>query len=149
VPDLEVFPARYEGVGTVVFHAGFASALGHLVVYSLALLVRARFVPSATAFAVPLNRLSRMLEPIVSHRGGMFVTLEGIGSGGAPSTLTWSLLAAQNHGPQIPCGAAIALVKKLARGEVLPPGARPCVGLLSVEEYLEPLRELDIREVPP
>jgi hypothetical protein len=149
VPDLDVFPARYAGVDTVTFHAGFASALGHLVVYSLALLVRARLLPSAAVFAAPLNRMSRILEAIVSHRGGMFVTLEGVGSDGAPSTLTWSLLAAQNHGPQIPCGAAIALVKKLARGERLPVGAAPCVGLLSVDEYLEPLRELDIREVLP
>jgi hypothetical protein len=65
------------------------------------------------------------------------------------SALTWSLLAAQNHGPQIPCGAAIALVQKLARGEALPVGAGPCVGLLSVEDYLAPLRELDVHEAPP
>jgi saccharopine dehydrogenase-like NADP-dependent oxidoreductase len=149
VPDLAVFPQRYAAVRTVTFHAGFASHLGHLVVWSLASLVRARLLPSAASFAVPLNRMSRILEPIVSHRGGMFVTLEGVDRDGAPLSLKWSLLAAQNHGPQIPCGAAIALVQKLASGERLPVGARPCVGLLSVEEYLAPLRDLDIREVPP
>jgi hypothetical protein len=149
VPDLEVFPARYPGVHTVTFHAGFASDLGHLVVYSLALLVRARVVPSALPCASPLNRMSRLLEPVVSHRGGMFVTLEGFGKDGRSSTLTWTLLAAQNHGPQIPCGAAIALVRKLAAGERLRIGASPCVGLLTVDEYLAPLRELDVREVPP
>ena len=149
VPDLEVFPARYRGVRTVTFHAGFASHLGHLVVYSAALLVRAGLLPSAAPLAVPLNRMSRLLEPIVSHRGGMFVTLEGLDEHGTSSSLTWSLLAAQNHGPQIPCGAAIALVQKLARGERLAVGAGPCVGLLSVDEYLGPLRELDVREVPP
>jgi hypothetical protein len=93
--------------------------------------------------------MSRILEPIFSHRGGMFVTLEGVDEHGTSSTLTWSLLAAQNHGPQIPCGAAIALVQKLAGGEPLPVGAGPCVGLLSVDEYLAPLRELDVREVLP
>jgi saccharopine dehydrogenase-like NADP-dependent oxidoreductase len=149
VPDLTVFPARYPGVSTVTFHAGFASNVGHLVVYSLALLVRARLLPSAVPFAGPLNRMSRLLEPVVSHRGGMFVTLEGIGRDGEPLTLTWSLLAAQNHGPQIPCGAAIALVHKLAGGARLPVGAMPCVGLLSVDEYLAPLRDLDLREVAP
>jgi saccharopine dehydrogenase-like NADP-dependent oxidoreductase len=149
VPDLEVFPRRYPGVRAVTFHAGFATDIGHLAVYSLALLVRARLLPSALRFASPLNRMSRLLEPIVSHRGGMFVTLEGLGKDGRPSTLTWSLLAAQNHGPQIPCGAAIALVRKLAAGERLPIGAGPCVGLLTVDEYLAPLRELDVREVPP
>jgi hypothetical protein len=93
--------------------------------------------------------MSRLLEPVVSHRGGMFVTLEGFGKDGRSSTLTWTLLAAQNHGPQIPCGAAIALVRKLAAGERLRIGASPCVGLLTVDEYLAPLRELDVREVPP
>jgi hypothetical protein len=58
-------------------------------------------------------------------------------------------LAAQNHGPQIPCGAAVALVRKLAGGGALPLGAMPCVGLLSVEEYLAPLADLDVREVMP
>jgi hypothetical protein len=93
--------------------------------------------------------MSHLVEPIVSRRSGMFVTLEGLGRDSRPLTLTWCLLAAQNHGPQVPCGAAIALVRKLASGEPLPVGARPCVGLLSVDEYLAPLRELDIREVHP
>jgi saccharopine dehydrogenase-like NADP-dependent oxidoreductase len=149
VPDLEVFPARYSGVRTVTFHAGYASYLGHLAIYLLALLVRARLCLSATPFARIANGMTRLFEPIVSHRSGMFVTLEGIGEDGKPSTLTWSLLAAQNHGPQVPCGAAIALVRRLAADESLPVGARPCVGLLSVAEYLAPLGELDVREVAP
>jgi short subunit dehydrogenase-like uncharacterized protein len=147
VPDLEVFPQRYAGVRTVTFHAGFASAIGHLAVYAIAAAVRAGLLTSGAPFAAPLNRLARVLEPLISHRGGMFVTLEGTGVDGAPLTLTWSLIAARNHGPQIPCGAAIALVRKLAAGQGLPHGAQPCVGLLSVEEYLAPLRELDIHEV--
>ncbi|HEX5047981.1 MAG TPA: saccharopine dehydrogenase NADP-binding domain-containing protein [Gammaproteobacteria bacterium] len=149
VPDLELFPQRYPGVRTVTFHAGYASTAGHLAVYAIAALVRAGIVSSGAPFAAPLNRLSRVLEPLVSHRGGMFVTLEGTGHDGRPLALTWHLLAAQNHGPHIPCGAAIALVRKLASGQSLPPGAVPCVGLLSIEAYLEPLRALDVREVAP
>ena len=149
VPDLAVFPALYPGLRTVTFHAGFASDVGHLVVYALAGFVRLGVLPSASPFARPLNRLARMIEPLVSHRGGMFVTLEGTGRDGKALSLTWNLLAAQNHGPQIPCGAAVALVRKLASGEALPPGVMPCVGLLSVEEYLAPLADLDVREVGP
>lgn len=149
VPDLDVLPARYATVRTVTFHAGFASNAGHLIVYALAGLVRGGLLNSALPLAGSLNRLARIIEPIVSHRGGMFVTLEGMGHEGEALSLTWNLLAAQNHGPQIPCGAAIALVRKLANGHVFPAGATPCVGLLSVEEYLAPLRELDVVEVPP
>ena len=59
----------------------------------------------------------------------------------------WNLLAGQNHGPYIPCGAAIALARKLASAMALPAGAMPCIGLLTVKEFLAPLRNLDIREV--
>jgi saccharopine dehydrogenase-like NADP-dependent oxidoreductase len=149
VPDLELFPRRYAPVRTVTFHAGFASDPGHLAVWVLAGAVRSGLVRSGAAFAEPLNRLSRVLEPIVSDKGGMFVTLEGAGHDGAPLTLTWNLIAAQNHGPQIPCAAATALVRKIAAGDALAVGATPCVGLLTVDEYLEPLRDLDVREVPP
>jgi saccharopine dehydrogenase-like NADP-dependent oxidoreductase len=149
VPDLALFPERYLSASTVTFQAGFASDLGHLCVWALAGLVRAGVFGSAAPFAAPLSRLSRLLEPIVSDKGGMFVTLEGQDPIGGALTLTWNLIAAQNHGPSIPCGAAIALARRWANGEHPPIGAMPCIGLLSVEEYLAPLRDLDIRELPP
>ena len=149
VPDLEVLPARYPSVRSVSFHAGFASDAGHFAVTALARLVRAGLLPSAAPFAAPLQRLSRVLERAISDRGGMFVELSGTDSAGVPLTLTWHLLAARNHGPHIPCGAAIALARKVARGERLPIGAMPCVGVLSVEEYLDALRGLDVTEVAP
>jgi saccharopine dehydrogenase-like NADP-dependent oxidoreductase len=147
VPDLELFPLRYAGVSSVSFQAGFASDIGHLVVWNLACMVKAGWLRSAAAFAGPLNRVSRWVEPFVSSNGAMFVTLEGVGHDGAPQQTTWYLLAGHNHGPHIPCGPAIALAHKLACGVALPAGAMPCTGLLTVEEILAPLRELDIREV--
>ena len=149
MPDLEVLPARYPSVRSVSFHAGFASDAGHFAVTTLARLVRAGLLPSAAPFAQPLQRISRVLERAISDRGGMFVELAGTDFAGAPLTLTWHLLAARNHGPNIPCGAAIALARKVARGERLPIGAMPCVGALSVEEYLDALRGLDVTEVAP
>ena len=147
VPDLELFPQRYPSVRTVSFHAGFANDPGQLAVWCLAGLVKAGALASVEAFAVPLNRISRWTEPLFSDKGGMFVALEGVGRDQNPLHITWNLLAGQNHGPHVPCGAAIALVRKLAGGTQLPAGAIPCMGLLTVEEYLEPLRGLDIREV--
>jgi hypothetical protein len=146
VPDLELFPERYPTVRTVTFQAGFASDLGHLVVWGLAGLVKGGILPDMTALARPLNRLSRWMEPIVSDKGGMFVTLEGEGPDGAPMRVDWNLIAEKNHGPYIPCGAAIALARKIGSGPSLPKGAMPCMGLLTVEEFLEPLRDLSISE---
>jgi hypothetical protein len=75
--------------------------------------------------------------------------MEGTGMDGVPLRLEWQLLAAQNHGPHIPCGAAIALANKLARGDSLPNGAMPCMGILTVQDYLDALKGLDVRELAP
>ena len=147
VPDLALFPQRYPNVSTVSFEAGFASGLGHLVVWTLSWLVRARVVSSAAAFAAPLNRISRWIEPFVSDKGGMFVRLEGRGHDGKPLRITWNLIAQDNHGPFVPCGAAVALTQKLCSNVRLPTGAMACMGLLSVEEYLAALPGLNLREI--
>ncbi|UGQ46714.1 saccharopine dehydrogenase family protein [Massilia endophytica] len=148
VPDLVLFPQRYPQLRSVSFQAGFASMLGHLVVWAGAQGVRFGLLRSMRSWARPLHRIARWMEPLVSDKGGMFVEMEGVGHDGAPLALHWHVLAARNHGPHIPCGAAIALARKLARGDALPRGAMPCVGLLSVEEYLGALKGLDVREVP-
>jgi len=98
-------------------------------------------------WARPLNRISRWMESISSDKGAMFVELGGIGLRGEAVLKRWHLIALRNHGPYIPCGASIALVRKLARGAPLPHGAMPCVNLVRVEEYLASLSRLDIRVV--
>jgi hypothetical protein len=111
-----------------------------------AFLVKTGMVSDMRTFASPLKRLSRWMEPIVSDKGGMYVMLEGQGADGAPLLIQWNLIAEKNHGPHIPCGAAIALAEKIGSGAAVPRGAMPCVALLTVEEFLEPLRDLRISE---
>ncbi len=146
VPDLSLFPERYAPVQSVSFQAGFASTPGHLVVWALAAAVKAGVLASMLPFAGPLNRISRWIEPLVSDRGCMFVRLGGLGPDGQPLVKRWHVLAARNHGPYIPCGASIALARRLAAGQRLAPGAYPCMGLLSVDEYLSPLGDLDVHQ---
>jgi hypothetical protein len=148
VPDLILFRQRYPGVQTVTFHAGFASAPGHLFVWAGAQLVRLGLLRSLLPLVKPLHAISGAMERFVSDKGAMFVAMTGIGHDGQPLSLTWQLVAAQNHGPHIPCGAAIALAHKLAAGTPLPHGAMPCMGLLTVAEYLAALHGFDVREVP-
>lgn len=147
IPDLTLFPQRYPTVRTVTFHAGCGSAPGQLVLWCLAGLVRLRILRNMASVAVPLRRVSQWLEALLSDQGGMFVCLTGEGAEGKLLHINWNLLAGQNHGPYIPCGAAIALARKLAGATALPVGAMPCIGLLTVKEFLAPLRNLDIREV--
>lgn len=147
VPDLDLFPKRYPSAQTVTFHAGFASTLGHLLVWGLSSLVKAGILRSMSPFAQPLSRISKWIEPLVSDKGAMSVELTGTDASGAPMTKRWNLIVSNNHGPYIPCGASIALAGKLASGG-LPKGAMPCMGLLTVDEYLAPLQGLDIRVTP-
>lgn len=148
VPDLDLFLDRYPGVQTVTFHAGFASTMGHLGVWAGAQLVRMHLLKSLLAWVGPLKTVSAWVEPLVSDKGGMFVTLRGLDHDGNVLELQWHLLAAKHHGPHIPCGASIALARKLANEERLPSGAMPCMGLVSVEEYLAALNGLAVWEVP-
>jgi len=148
VPDLDLLPQRYAGVKTVSFHAGFASDTGHRVIEKLARLVRDGRLKSALPFARVLNTVGCWVAPLLSSSGGMFVRLEGLDEDGKPQTMTWRLLAHDNHGPTIPCAPSIAMANKIAGGAPLPAGATPCLGLLTVEEILEPLQGLSIREFP-
>lgn len=148
VPDLDLLPQRYPGVKTVSFHAGFASETAHKAVEWLATRVRDGKLRSVAPFAGVLTTIARWIQPVVSDRGGMFVTLEGQLQG-APHKLTWHLIARENHGPNIPCAPAIALAARIAANAELPRGAMPCMGLLSVDDVLEPLKGLSIRELPP
>jgi len=148
VPDLVLFPKRYPHVDSVSFHAGFASAPGHLFVWAGSQLVRLGLLASLVPLVGPLHRISQWLESFVSDKGGMFVSMEGEDLDGRAQTLTWHLIAVNNHGPYIPCGASIALARKLAGGTTFPSGAQPCMGVLGVDDYLQALIGLDVWEVP-
>jgi hypothetical protein len=149
VPDLELMPQRYDGVRTVSFHGGCASDTGHKLMEWLARQVRDGRLKSALPFAGALHRVGGWLQSMLPDRGGMFVRMHGPDDDDRPRTLTWVLLAYDNHGTYVPCGPAVALTRKLARGELPEPGARPCMGALTTKEILEPLQGLSIREYAP
>ncbi len=149
VPDLTLLPQRYAGVRTVSFHAGFASTSCHKAVEWLATQVKLGRIRSAQPYAGALHRVAGWLEPVLPDRGGMFVRMHGPDDDDRTRTLTWQLLAYDNHGPHVPCGPAIALTRKLAAGSVPEPGARPCMGVLTVKEILDTLKGLSIRELAP
>lgn len=147
VPDLVLFPRRYAEVSSVTFHAGLGIPLSNLVIWALSWLARWGLVDNLAGWAKPLYWISRKLEAVGTRNSAMHVELSGIGRNGQPLTRTWHLLAFDHHGSNVPCGAAIALARKLTRGELLPSGAMPCLGLLTLEEYMEALAGLNIRQI--
>jgi saccharopine dehydrogenase-like NADP-dependent oxidoreductase len=136
VPDLQLFPQRYPGVRSVRFGAGVEFPAVQLGIWALAGLARAGIVRDVSRLAVPLRRIGGSMQFLGTGRSAMFVHLRGVGHDGREHVRKWELAAEGEDGAIIPCLAAVALAKKMARGELAHRGALPCVGLLSLDEYL-------------
>lgn len=135
IPDLELFPQRYRGVRSVMFRAALEVGLTQRGLALLAALRTARCIPSPARWAGPLNRLAALLDPLGSALGGMVVRVQGRDAGDVPIARAWHIAADHNHGPEIPCMAAILLAERLARGAALQPGAHACIGQLRLDAF--------------
>lgn len=145
VPDLELFPRRYAPVKTVVFRAGVAMSVSMLSIWGASWLVRAGLMDSLVPYVPRLRKLALAFERFGSKDSAMHVTVRGYDSSSKPLSRSWWLLAANDHGPQVPCFPAIALARKLLRQDVRARGAMPCVGLLTVDEILAVGAGLDLQ----
>ncbi|MGA3157081.1 MAG: NAD-dependent epimerase/dehydratase family protein [Steroidobacteraceae bacterium] len=145
VPDLELFPRAFPGVRTVTFRAALEVASQHWALWALAGLRRAGLPLPLSRWAAGFNRLGTWLNRFGSACGGMRVDLGGQVAGRGSGGISWQLIARGNHGPEIPCIAAILMALKLARGAAVPEGAGPCLGLLSLPEFETEFARWDIR----
>lgn len=145
VPDLELFPVRYPGVKTVQFRAALEFGIEHFALAAVGGLRRLGIPIPIERWAGPLDRLVTRFDRLGGQCGGMLVQLTGRGKGGRPLRLEWHLTADSNHGPEIPCMAAILVAKKLVRGQLKTRGAMPCMGLLTLDDFAEELARWDIR----
>lgn len=145
VPDLELFPIRYPGVKTVQFRAALEFGIEHFVLAAVGGLRRLGIPIPIERWATPLDRLVTRFDRFGGQRGGMLVQLMGRSKGGKPLQVEWHLTAGSNHGPEIPCMAAILTTKKIIRGELKMSGAMPCMGLLTLDDFAEEFARWDIR----
>jgi uncharacterized protein DUF4166 len=72
------------------------------------------------------------------------VDVEGTNVDGRPMAYRWRLVAEKGQGPFVPAAPAAALVARLARGETLPAGAYPCLGILGLDEILAQVAHLPV-----
>lgn len=140
VPDLELFPARYPGVESVMFRAGLELRRLHFGTLAMAWLVRLGLVRDLARHAPRLRRMSEWFLGAGSDVGGMVVELTGRDERDQPLRLRWSLSAAAGDGPQIPATPAVVVARKLADGQLSSVrGALPCMGLFTLDEALAAL----------
>ena len=145
VPDLELFPRRYPGVRSVRFGAGVELSVVQLGLWALAGLTRSGIVRHTSQHAAVLARVARAMQSFGTGRSAMFVRMGGIGRDGLERVREWELAASADDGATVPCLAAVALAKKMARGELTQRCAMPCIGLLSLDEYLAETNGLRIQ----
>jgi hypothetical protein len=151
VPDLVLLPGRYAGNPSVSFGAGLELSLLHRGMNAMAMLTRLGIVPDWSVHADALKRAADWFKTLGSDAGAMHVSVTGETAQGVKCTRAWHLVATAGDGPYVPTLAAAALVRKLHQGDDSLVGARPCVGLLSLEDFAREADGLhiDMGEVSP
>lgn len=149
VPDLTLLPHRYPGKPQVRFGAGLELRTLHRGMNTMARLTRWGLVPDWSAHAPLLKRAADIFKKLGTDAGAMHVTVKGISAEGDLGSRTWHLLATHGDGPYVPTLAAAALVRKLKNGDGSLAGARPCVGMLSLEDFKRECDGLQIQMTGP
>ena len=144
VPDLEIFPQRYPSLQTINFGAGHEIKLLHLGAWLLSWLVRLGVIRSLAPHAEGLLRASFLFDPLGTSTSAFHMKLSGVGADGTARFERFYMIARSGDGPLIPCMPAILLARRFAAGQLMERGARACLDLVDLDEYLDALADLDI-----
>jgi hypothetical protein len=135
IPDLDILPKRYVGLKNIRFQAGLELSILHLGLWLLSWIRRKGWVKDWSKYSRALTRMSEWFIRFGSDAGGMYLNIEG-SKNGRPKSLRWLLIAELGSGPNVPTIAAELCVEKIAQGS-LAFGARPCVGVFSLNRFLQ------------
>jgi hypothetical protein len=144
IPDLDLLPAKYN-IEKIQFSAGMELSVIHLGLWLLSWGVRLGLPIDLPAHAWALLQASRWFDRFGSADGGMHVIVEGEDHVGQRAAVTWFIIARNGDGPYIPAVPTVVMVKKIIAGKLPVLGAVPCVGLLTLQDYLDELNGFDIK----
>ena len=144
IPDLDLFPEKY-GIKTIQFSAGMESTLLHLGMWLLSWSVRLGLPLTLEKHAALLLRLSTLFDSLGTPHGGMHMLIKGTDTQGKQKEIQWFIVARDGDGPHIPTIPSIILAKKLCQNAIQQTGAIPCIGLVTLEEYLAELNSFAVR----
>jgi len=144
VPDLDLFSNAY-GLKNIRFSAGMENSVLHLGMCVMSYFVRMGLPLNLSKHTKFLLSLSHIFDVFCTTSGGMHMLIKGIDKKRKPIEVKWFIIARDNDGPQIPCIPAIILSKKIIRGELCRSGAMPCVGMITLDEYMRELEGLSVK----
>ncbi len=145
IPDLSLFPERYKGVGSVIFRAGLEINFMQRSLSVFAKLRRWGVLKQPEKLAGFLNSIAGVFDVFGSSLGGMVVNVKGLSALGLPIERSWHIAADHDHGPEIPCMAAILLARRLARKEIVEIGAHNSMGWLTIADFLPEFGRWDMQ----
>jgi len=145
IPDLDLFPEIY-GLKNIRFSAGMENSALHLGMWAMSWLTRIGFPLHLPKHAKFLLALSHIFDSFGTTSGGMHMLMKGINKAGKSFKIKWFIIAKNNDGPQIPCVPAIILSKKIIQDKLRASGAVPCVGMITLDEYMKELEGLLITQ---
>lgn len=151
VPDLELFPNRYDVTKQVSFQAGLELPILHLTMVGMAYLSKIGLVKNWAPLSKAIVSASNVFLPLGSDKGAMEILVRGKDSknnSGDTKEVKWTLYAPKGNGPYIPTLSIIILARKLlsmkSENTKLKTGAKPCVGLLQLSDFSTAFEALEL-----
>ena len=83
----------------------------------------------------PIFKSSEIFKSLGTSDGGMQINLSGLDKNKKPKYIRWLLTAENGVGPYIPTISTIIIAKKLIAGSLDQRGAKPCLGMYTLEEF--------------
>ncbi len=112
VPDLSLYPSRYNVKNSVVFQAGLELPILHFGMNIMAWLTKLNLFKSRDKLTKPIIFMSKVLSRLGTDKGAMRVSVTG-NYKETPKEITWTLFADNGVGPYIPIISTIIIARKL------------------------------------
>lgn len=135
IPDLELLPAHYRVTDRVSFRAALEVGLAQRIFAALAALRSWGLLKRPERLAWLMQQAGGVFDVLGTPLGGMVVRVAGADARAQERRSAWHIAADNDHGPEIPCMAAILLARRLAHGEHLPVGAHTSTSQLTLESF--------------
>jgi len=133
VPDLDLVPRQFDTEPAVTFRAGTELTFQNRALWLASWAVRWGWINSLAPMVKLLLSLQNITRSLGSDVSAMKVELFG-NENDQPCRKSWTLIARQGDGPQIPTFAAVLLVEKIVQGQAKV-GAYDASKLLKLSEF--------------
>lgn len=143
VPDLELCPRHLPQLQSAQFATGLEPRTLQVGLALCAKLARLN-LPATNPHLAQIGHKLANHWPGCSDHGGMRIRVEGENQRGEAETRQWQILGLNGDGPWIPAAPAVAMARKLLRGEYSQSGAGACWQLLTLDEILAELNPYSI-----